>query len=420
MSISSETSKVVYTGDDSTSIFPYTFRILADTEIKVTKVLIASPYTETELTLTTDYTVSDVGEDAGGDITLVAGALASTHKLVLQRNMPLTQTTDYVENDPFPAETHEEGLDRLVMIAQQIQEAVDRSIKQAITETGTNITLPVAEASKIIGWNATADDLINYDNPDDAVTAAEAAQAAAEAAQAAAESAQSAAASSASAAASSATASANSATAAAASAAEAAASVAAANLPSSLTGQATNFLQVNAGETGYDLISQIDLAAEVTGLLPHENGGIEADISAIAKGDVLAGSAAGVIGIIAASGASDGDVLTLQADGTLAYETPSASGYTQIAWVKFNGTGTPAPIDSYNVTSITDNGAGDYTINLSITFGNGDYCVVGSCNNGRVLIDNQATTTITYHAYDTANPPIKADPARAYCIAIGD
>lgn len=61
-----------------------------------------------------------------------------------------------------------------------------------------------------------------------------------------------------------------------------------------------------------------------SGTLAHERGGIEADISSVAKGDVLAGTATGTIGLIAASGASDGDVLTLQADGSLAYETPAS------------------------------------------------------------------------------------------------
>lgn len=68
-------------------------------------------------------------------------------------------------------------------------------------------------------------------------------------------------------------------------------------------------------------------ASEITsGTLSHERGGIEADISAVAKGDVLAGTASGTIGIVVASGASDGDVLTIQADGSLAYEAPPGAG----------------------------------------------------------------------------------------------
>jgi len=43
------------------------------------------------------------------------------------------------------------------------------------------------------------------------------------------------------------------------------------------------------------------------------------------------------------------------------------------AWANFDGTGTVAIRDSVNVSSLTDNGAGDYTVNLSNAFGGGDY-----------------------------------------------
>lgn len=43
------------------------------------------------------------------------------------------------------------------------------------------------------------------------------------------------------------------------------------------------------------------------------------------------------------------------------------------AWVNFNGTGTVAVRDSENVASLTDQGTGEYTINLSNSFGAADY-----------------------------------------------
>ena len=43
------------------------------------------------------------------------------------------------------------------------------------------------------------------------------------------------------------------------------------------------------------------------------------------------------------------------------------------AWVNFNGTGTIAERDSFNVSSLTDNGTGDYTVNFSNAFGAADY-----------------------------------------------
>lgn len=54
-----------------------------------------------------------------------------------------------------------------------------------------------------------------------------------------------------------------------------------------------------------------------------------------------------------------------------------------IAWVNFNGTGTVAIRDSFNVSSITDNGTGDYTINFGSALANANYCpVFGQLANG--------------------------------------
>ena len=63
---------------------------------------------------------------------------------------------------------------------------------------------------------------------------------------------------------------------------------------------------------------------------------------------------------------------------------PSAGGTTYSArgiakaWVNFNGTGTIAARDSENVSSLTDNGTSDYTVNLSSAMADANYCTVGS------------------------------------------
>ena len=44
------------------------------------------------------------------------------------------------------------------------------------------------------------------------------------------------------------------------------------------------------------------------------------------------------------------------------------------AWVNFNGTGTVAIRGSYNVSSITDNGSGDYTVNFTTAMPDANYC----------------------------------------------
>jgi hypothetical protein len=63
------------------------------------------------------------------------------------------------------------------------------------------------------------------------------------------------------------------------------------------------------------------------------------------------------------------------------------NGMTGIAkaWVNFNGTGTVAIRDSFNVSSITDNGTGDYTVNFTTALPNANYsCVSGLTSDGSV------------------------------------
>jgi|TARA_B100001939_G_C16777434_1_gene545394 hypothetical protein len=56
-----------------------------------------------------------------------------------------------------------------------------------------------------------------------------------------------------------------------------------------------------------------------------------------------------------------------------------ATAYGVRAWVQFNGTGTVAIRASGNVSSITDNGTGDYTVNFSSALPDADYTSVASC-----------------------------------------
>ena len=54
--------------------------------------------------------------------------------------------------------------------------------------------------------------------------------------------------------------------------------------------------------------------------------------------------------------------------------------YTAKAWVNFDGTGTVAIRASGNVSSITDNGTGDYTVNFTVAMVDANYSIVGSIN----------------------------------------
>jgi hypothetical protein len=71
--------------------------------------------------------------------------------------------------------------------------------------------------------------------------------------------------------------------------------------------------------------------------------------------------------------------------------TGTAPVYACRAWVNFNGTGTVAIRASGNVSSITDNGVGDYTVNFTTALPDNSYAVLGSC---RGQSDADATSTL--------------------------
>ena len=158
MTISSTTTRNQYTGNNSTTVFAYSFKIFADGDLKV--ILTDTSGVETVKTLTTHYTVSGIGTDSGGNVTFTTGNTPGTGVIVtILRNTAITQSTDYVENDTFPAASHETALDRLTAIDQNQQDRIDRSIKAPDSEaSGFDMTLP-AKASrlgKVMGFNSSS------------------------------------------------------------------------------------------------------------------------------------------------------------------------------------------------------------------------------------------------------------------------
>jgi len=168
MTVTSTTNKNTYTGTGAVDTYAYSFRIFINTDLKV--IVADTNGNETTLTLTTDYTVTGVGELTGGNVVLVNssqdwldgdGDLLTGYTLSIRRVRPLKQETDIRNQGSFYPETHEDEFDSQVMIDQQQQEEIDRSMKIAVTESGVNTALPSASADAYIGWNADADALVN-------------------------------------------------------------------------------------------------------------------------------------------------------------------------------------------------------------------------------------------------------------------
>jgi hypothetical protein len=156
MTISSTTVKNSYSGNGTLDTFNYTFKIFADADIQV--IIRDATATETVKTLTTHYTVTGAGNANGGTVVFTSGNIPSgTETVVIRRASPQTQAIDYIANDPFPAESHEEGLDRSMMAIQQLQEEVNRSIKLSRTNTMNSTEFTIGDtdrANKVFGFDS--------------------------------------------------------------------------------------------------------------------------------------------------------------------------------------------------------------------------------------------------------------------------
>jgi hypothetical protein len=83
------------------------------------------------------------------------------------------------------------------------------------------------------------------------------------------------------------------------------------------------------------------------------------------------------------------------------------------AWVNFNGSGTVAINASYNVTSITDNGTGDYTVNFTTALTDANHVpMVQAIGGGWKRIAAVLSTSVDVETYNTTNA--LSDPAGVF------
>lgn len=167
MTVENENYRNDYNGNDSTTSFPVTFYFLADEHLRV--ILTDAAGVSVDQVLTTDYTVTGAGAESGGTVEMVV-APATGEQLTILRDVPLTQLYDYIENDNFPAESHETALDKLTMIVQQQEEELDRVFTIEPAYAGTDIeTVPLADSFLV--WDDDGDELTNllFSDLDDTV-----------------------------------------------------------------------------------------------------------------------------------------------------------------------------------------------------------------------------------------------------------
>lgn len=181
-------------------------------------------------------------------------------------------------------------------------------------------------------------------------------------------------------------------------------------LDAALTSLAGLTLAANKGlyATGADTVAMFDLTAAGRALLD--------DADATAQRATLGLGAAAVAALATQIEAETGTdnttamtpLRTAQAIPAKLNATGAAPMYACRAWVNFNGTGTVAIRASGNVSSITDNGTGDYTVNFTIAMPDANYAVSGAA--GRTGVTSMAALC-TNSALNVGNCRVSAATA---------
>jgi len=325
MTVSSEVYRNQYSCNGSQTEFPYTFRILDEEHLKV--VLTDSGGTETVLTLTTDYTVSGVGDASGGNVTTVE-TYASGNTITIVRDVPLTQETDYIEGDDFPAQSHEDALDKLTMMVQQQQEFFNRTVMFPVSDSDTlSAELPAGaeRAGKYLAFDANGEPIASEGTPG----------------------------------------------------AVAVSSWAATLLDDESASEALQTLGLDT-EVETDLVTTPKVrapASENLSLVNDADHGLKIYDNDQAKfeGVSFGGASGALISEIETSLTTDSDTKTPTSKAVADHVDAEVPPRTRKAgWVTFKGSDGTI-YDSYGVDSITRNATGDYTINFSTATNNANY-----------------------------------------------
>jgi hypothetical protein len=162
MTVSSETARNDYIGTGLLTEYDYTFRILDEADLRLVKRNTSGG--ETVLVLNTDYTVDGVGDANGGTVTLTT-PLEDDYALAIRRYPSLVQETDLRNQAATHNEDLEDAYDRLVHVAQRLQDELSRSMTLPETEAGTaaNTTLPSAglRANKNLVFDASGNPTVS-------------------------------------------------------------------------------------------------------------------------------------------------------------------------------------------------------------------------------------------------------------------
>ena len=165
MTINSTTRKTSnLVGNGNTATYPFAFKVFTDADVVVKKLEVSTSI-ETTLTLgaNNDYIVTlneDQNSNPGGSITLKSGGnnqnLASGFQLVITSAVEPLQGTDLTNQGGFFPEVINDALDKAIVLHQQQQDELNRSIKFSLTNTIGSLEITEnanARKNRVLGFD---------------------------------------------------------------------------------------------------------------------------------------------------------------------------------------------------------------------------------------------------------------------------
>ncbi|MGD1831003.1 MAG: hypothetical protein ACPKM1_15690 [Spirochaetaceae bacterium] len=146
MTVDSTTNRIDYSPDGVNDTYSYNFLVKDADDMKI--------YYDGELVdPQPSFSITNLGEQTGGDVVFDTPPASTITTMTLIRQVPYTQDTDYPPYGPFPAESHEDALDKLTFICQQLLEEISRKIGTPVDGGTVDYTLPAYEAGAFWKWD---------------------------------------------------------------------------------------------------------------------------------------------------------------------------------------------------------------------------------------------------------------------------
>ena len=148
MTIETTANKTIQSGNGSNKDFDFAFEIPDEDSLSLTK----RGSDGTETAITTNFTVTGIGDEAGGTVNYPTSgsALGASEKIIIKRVVSLKQNENLRNQGDYSLEDIEDALDRSVMMCQQLQEQIDRSLKLPLTSSSTYATVDDFVANKLL------------------------------------------------------------------------------------------------------------------------------------------------------------------------------------------------------------------------------------------------------------------------------